>query len=812
MAKRKLNSLEQEILIQEELTIANEINKLEMEVANNNTNVVQNNKLRFWTFFFSGIVIAAGMLFILIIIIIGDLIGLSIEFKQFLIIIGAILLLFIPIFNVIVWTCISLHIRGRNSAYIRANKVMLVRLEKYYRLLKFELDPEKYRIFDDSYVVDIDENGNLIKYVRFYNEDGFITTKPFADIRQLREFLDNNDAQEKLKADNKRLLEKANKFKEATNKFNSFNLIDNNFVSKSIIDGNNINNVRFLNDTDYFPEQYEHKVSKWYNREQYLDSAEFKRQLSKSLVDDATKNDDTVVVNASWLKGQFESKEKGSNTFFKHYDITKTMGQFKDVENFINIVRNFDLEKNPEINWEDTIDPKDFNKEKLTLFNKKIKEYEDRASQLTQEQMALEASLKQNRKKILRVALVDEVGIDTYVEDNPYKEIEKELSKQQKRANEIAKTKAIFMEYGFDDVNYDGLSIPELKRLTKLKIKEYEELKRLSKDKNLDSVVILENDIAKIKGEKFKEVHLPNEKYQNEDGLWEYYDDNGQYYVCSLDGVWNPVASAMDRFESNKEKRILKLQQKFNEEQERILQEQQRELDQKQKEIDNAKSIAIEKENKASKRKEQLKILKKESKENKAFEKQQAHEFKEKQKQKEAEYQKQFDNKDNVEIIPYVEKNPANEPFLNDDNKWMYHDGNGNYYVANENNEWKPSEPPKDKVLARAKKDNDLISPWEKEKLESGDEAINKAQLKKDKKAEKLARKEEKRNAKEASKSSTSVEEVINNDNNVVTESNATTGQAQQWQDESTGIWWYLDEQGNYYYADENGNWLPYNN
>ena len=233
MAKRKLNSLEQEILIQEELTIANEINRLEMEVANNNTKVVQNNRLRFWTFFFSGVIIAAAMLFILIIILIGDLIGLSIAFKQFLIVIGAALLFLIPIFNVLVWTCISLHIRGRNSAYIRANKVMLVRLEKYYRLLKFELDPEKYRIFDDSYVVDIDENGNLIKYVRFYNEDGSITTKPFADVRQLREFLDNNDAQERLKAENKRLLEKANKFKEATNNFNSFNLIDNNFILSS---------------------------------------------------------------------------------------------------------------------------------------------------------------------------------------------------------------------------------------------------------------------------------------------------------------------------------------------------------------------------------------------------------------------------------------------------------------------------------------------------------------------------------------------------------------------------------------------------
>ncbi len=836
MNKRKLNSLEQEILIQEELTIANEINRLELEIANNNTNVVQNNRLRFWTFFFSGIIMGSVAIYSLVMIVISDLIGLSMEFQKFLLIMSSLLLIIFPIINILVWVIISIHIRNKNTAYIRANRVMLVRLEKYYRLLKFELDPEKYKIWDDSFVVDIDENGNLIKYVRFYNEDGTITTKPFTDSRQLREFLDNNDTQERLKAENRLLLEKANKFKEATNTFNSFNLIDNNIVSKSIIEDGNINNTRFVKNSDYFPEQYEKKVSKWYTKDEFNDAQDFKRVLAKSIVDQATENGDDVVVNASWLKEQFNEKDKGSHSYFKNYDITKNVG--KDVQQFVNIIRNFNLEKDPSINWEDTIDPKDFNKEKLTLYNEAIKQREEKALELTLEQLALEASLKSNSKKVLRVALVDEVGVDTYSSTNPYKEIQKELVKQQKRANEIAKAKEMLKEYGIEDVNYEGLSVAELKKLVKIKIKEREELERLSKKQNLDEVIGLENEIARIKSDKFKEIHLPNEKYQNDDGLWEYYDNEGQYYVCSPEGEWSPVETAEVRFEANKENRIKKLQQKFNERQEQRLQEQQAELDRKQKEIEEAEMLASEREYKKNKRKKEAKELKKQTKEDKALEKQQQEEFKKRQKQREEEYQKQFEQ-EGVSLDSYVETHPANEAFMHDDGVWMYHDGEGNYFKSNENGEWVASEPPK----VVKKFDDSLMSPWEKESKtrsieieqaaennKTEDETKSKSELRKEAKQkakeEKLAAKKAKKEAtnndtsNDASTNQTVDVATTNSDqqtnmtetNNMNTNETVASGQSQQWQDESTGVWWFMDEQGNYFYADENGNWIPYNN
>ena len=825
--KRKLNSLEQEILIQEELTIASEINRLELEIANNNSNVVQNNRLRFWTFFFSGFILSAIAIYTLIIISIGDLIGLSFEFQRFLLILSSISLVVFPIFNVIIWTVISLHIRNKNAAYIRANKVMLVRLEKYYRLLKFELDPEKYKIWDDSFVVDIDENGNLVKYIRFYNSDGTITTKPFVDTRQVREFLDNNDAQERIKAENKRLLEKANKFKQATNNFNSFNLIDNNIQSKSVIEDSNINVTRFVGNTDYFPEQYENKVSKWYTKDEFNDAQDFKQVLSRSIIDQATENGDNVVVNASWLNEQFDDKEKASNSFFKSYDITKSCG--KDVQQFVNIVRNFDLEKDPSINWEDTIDPKDFNKEKLALYNNAIKEREEKALQLTLEQLALEASLKSNSKKVLRVALVDDVGIDTYRDQDPYKEIKKELDKQQKRANEIAKTKALFLEHGFEDVNYEGLSVQEIKKLVKIKIKEREELEKLSKKENMDEVVALENEISRIKGEKFKEVHLPNEKYQNEDGLWEYYDSDGQYFICSPEGEWSPAESAEIRFEENKANRINKLQKKFNEDQERRLQEQQKELDRKQKEIEDASSIASEREFKISNKKKLAKEMKKQSKEDMLHEKQQLEEFKKIQKQKEDEYQKQFEKEEN-KIDHYIETHPANEAFMHDDGKWMYHDGEGNYFVSNEEGEWIPSEAPK----IVKKQDDSLISPWEKDNKENNasneDNEPDKKTKKQLKKEAKEKAKQEKLMNKEKTEDNPPVDgttmdataQAYGNQNqeynyqndqmvNGQDQTQQTVAQeARQWQDETTGVWWYMDEQGNYFYADENGNWVPY--
>lgn len=791
MAKDKLNSLQQEILIQEQITVANEINKLEFDIANGVVNIPRNNKYRFWVSFFTILMFIIFAIYVVIIMFIPDMVNITdTKTQRHLIIACSFIMLLVPIFLILYLTASSLRIKSKNSLQKRVNQAMLTRLLEYYKMIKFDFDPERYKVYDDSFVVDIDENGNLIKYVRFYNEDGSITTRPFKDTQELRKFIDESEEQRRLKLENDALMRKVSKLDEISHNFNSFDLIENNAPSKYIAEDANIGTMKLVREnTDFYPDQYEDKVFKWFNKEEFTDAQEFRESLRANILANSWDNGENVICDASWLKDNPALDSKKTNSiFFKHYDLTKQLGQTADVVSFINLIKNFDLAKNPEIDWINTIDPKDVNKSKLKKYNDLMTEYEERALALTAEQIRLETILKNSKSKILKVQLIDSVGVDTYEKFDPYKNIRKELDKQQHRVEEIQKAKELFKQYGLEETNFEGLTIKEIKKITTEKVKEAKRLQELSDKGNADELVRLNNEIARIKDEKFREIHLPNEKYENEDDQWEYHDGAGNYFILNENNEWVPTEHAALRFDDFKEKRIAKAQQKYYDSQRKKIEQDKIDMENKVKELEQLANLKEEKIYKKKKAKEDRMEAKRLAKEEKEKQKQLVKESIESEKQSTEEYQEQF-NKE----AKYVEVHPANEPFIGPSGKYVYHDGMGNYFSTDENNQWVPIEP-----LVEEVNPFEVIEERDKKK-------ILKQQMKDLKKHQEELEKQEK----ELSQKGASDEKQSDEQSQADTGATVNEDGSQQWQDEN-GTWWYLDAQGNYYYSDGT-NWIPYN-
>ncbi len=788
MAKEKLNSLQQEILLQEQITVANEINKLEFDIENGVVNIPRNNKFRFWVSFFTILTFIIFAIYVLIIMLVPDMVNIESVAKQRQMVVGcSIIMVLVPVFLLLYLTCSSLRIKTKNSLQKRVNQAMLTRLLEYYKMLKFEFDPERYKVYDDSFVVDLDENGNLIKYVRFYNDDGSITTRPFKDTQELRKFIDESEEQRRLKLENEALMRKVSKLDEMSQNFNSFDLIENNAPSKYVVEDSNIGTIKLVREnTDFYPDQYEDKVFKWFNKEDFRDAQEFRESLRGNILANSWDNGENVICDASWLKDDPSLDKKNNSVFFKHYDLTKQLGQTADVVSFINLIKNFDLAKNPEIDWINTIDPKDVGQTKLKKYNELMKEYEERALALTAEQIRLETILKNSKSKILKVQLVDSVGVDTYEKFDPYKNIRKELDKQQRRVEEIQKAKDLFKQYGLEETNFEGLTIKEIKKLTNEKVKEARRLKELSNEGNIDELVKLNNEIARIKDEKFKEIHMPNEKYENEEGKWEYHDGAGNYFELNEDNEWVPTEHAALKFEANKESRVAKAQQKYYDNQRKKIEQDKLDMENKVKELEQLANLKEEKQYKKKKAKEDRQEAKRLAKEEKEKQKQLVKESIESERQSTEEYQEQFNK-----AAKYVEVHNANEPFIGPDGKYFYHDGMGNYFSTDENNNWVPVAPLVDEV-------NPFEVIEEKDKKK-----ILKQQMKDLKKHQEEIEKQEKEQsqAQEAAQAATT-------DTQQASGATVNADGSQQWQDEN-GTWWYLDAQGNYYYSDGT-NWIPY--
>lgn len=789
MAKDKLNSLQQEILLQEQLTVSNEINRLEYDIQNGVVNIPRNNRFRFWVSFFSFLIFFIFAVYIMILMIIPDVINLNLETQKIMIFGSSIIMVLVPLFTILYLVSSSLRIKRKNAEQKRVNQIMLTRLLHYYKLLKFEFDPERYKVYDDSFVVDMDENGNLIKYVRFYNEDGSITTRPFKDTAELRKFIDEAEEQKRLKIENEALMKKVSKLENLSQNFNTFDLIDNNAVSKYIVEDSNIGSVKLVKEnSDFYPDQYEDKVFKWFNKEEFRDAANFRESLRGNILHNSWDNGETVISDASWLKENTSSNKKNNSIFFKHYDLQKQLAQTSDVVSFINLIKNFDLAKDPAIDWRETIDPKDINKDKLKKYEELIKEYEDRAIALTNEQIRLETILKNDKSNVLKIQLIDNVGVDTYEKFDPYRNIRKELDKQQRRVEEIKKSKELFKQYGLEETNFEGLTIKQIKQLTNMKIKEAKKLKALSEEESIDELVKLNNEIARIKAEKFKEIHLANEKYETDDGRWEYHDGNGNYFTLNENNEWIPTKHAAEVFEEMKDIRIAKAQQKYYELQKKKVEQDKQEMENHVRELEQLQTLKEEKKHNREKSKQDRQEAKRLAKEAKEKEKQLIKESQEAERESNEDYQKQFENKTSSK---YVEIHPANETFQGPDGRWTYHDGNGNYYAVDDTGNWAP-------IPSLVEESNPFEVIEEKEKKK-----MIKQQMKELKKQQNELKQQEENQQQENSYSAT--ENTYNEQQEPTTNS---SGGGQQWQDEN-GTWWYLDEQGNYYYSDGT-NWIPW--
>ena len=763
MAQNNLNTLQIEILSQEQLMIANEINKLEFSIANgDNILEVKSKKIKTTGILFSSILISLISLFIFIVIMISNLINLQKEFVEILLFISIGIVVTLPVINILSLTLSSSIMSKAKDDHIRANVVMLRRLEKYYKFLKFEFDPEKYKTYNDDFVVDIDEAGNLVKYVRFYDIDGSVTTRPFKDIDELKKYIESTEDTIKIKSINEKMINQLDSIdlKEKQHKFNEFSELTNGIISKCVIERENVSDITFSDVTiDFWPEQYQDKVSKWFTKNEFIDNIDFVQKLNSNLLHGSWSNGGKVVSNGEWINDEFNKSISFGSKFFKNYNIQKSLSQSDDVESYIAMIKNLDMEKDPTLDWAETIDPKDINKEKLITYDQRIKELEEKALELSRLQQEQDKLIRSGSKNAtIKVELLDddETYRNLFKNYNPYEGIEKELVLQEKRNKIINKTKVLLLENDLTDFNFDDLSIKELKQIVKEKQKESEELENIRSLEANEDLVKLKNEIARIKSSKFSEKHLPQEKFQNENFRWMYHDGEGNYYEADDDMEWNPSESPEINFNELKLERIKELQKEYNSLQveketkfndkfnsikqvkEKMLIEQQekekQELTQSNK-SDTEKALKdkdenIEKENlKIQKEKEKQKTKKKKTSDN------------------ENNSNKISDKTDNDSLIETHEPNVT----WTQDGQYYYHDGNNNYFTTDSNNEW----------ISTKRPNNDIIN----------NDTIN---------------------------------ENINN-------INKTQGPAanEPYQDEN-GTWWYFDEVGKYFYGDETGAWVPY--
>lgn len=153
--------------------------------------------------------------------------------------------------------------------------------------------------------------------------------------------------------------------------------------------------------------------------------------------------------------------------------------------------------------------------------------------------------------------------------------------------------------------------------------------------------------------------------------------------------------------------------------------------------------------------------------------------------------------------LKLVEDHQPNEPFLNEKGIYFYHDGFGHYFKSVENNWVKSTYEecyPKQAKLIRKRRKNKM----------NDDSDVSYAEI--------VSNANKDIENKKYGYIDNGVSVVSNQINNATYPNNAnttqatTTGTPSQWQDESTGVWWCMDENGNYFYADEAGNWIPYSN
>ncbi len=462
--------------------------------------------------------------------------------------------------------------------------------------------------------------------------------------------------------------------------------------------------------------------------------------------------------------------------------------------NFINVLKNYDekwFEKRQKLEskWEEDAQKNSELKRKKEEKYKAIIEENKRRIELNEkirkhnEQIKRDYKIQKDlAKKIHKQQLIDEQT--RYELEKDFLERQKELEEKrllkEARLREVARIQkeTIAKDLGLEE-----------------KAKEQQKTLRELKEKN-NEVTKIKNKIINLESSYFDEIWQANEPFQNEEtGQWYYHDGQGNFYESNENGEWventNEIKEKLESIKQSKIAELLIEKDKAQARQEKVSNNEY--LNSKDNTLDAKTLENIEK--KIDQDEEKLKqlIIDKENK-----------------------------------ILNINETHPANEPWLGDDNKYYYHDGNGKYFTTNENNEWVETLNPSIKEIEdeyNKQKDN-LVN--EEIKLEDSN---NNNENNKNNNQESFLPKpneayefdgkwyyfDENGNYYTTNENNEWVSTVnphatgINSKNNdgetKALEDNY--DHSEPFQDEN-GVWWYIDENNQYYYGDANGNWVKW--
>ncbi len=369
-------------------------------------------------------------------------------------------------------------------------------------------------------------------------------------------------------------------------------------------------------------------------------------------------------------------------------------------------------------------------------------------------------------KKLHRQAIIDE--------ETRY-ELQKDFLERQKAAEE----KRLLAEARLKEVARIQKEAVNRDLGLEEKYKEQKTTLRELKESN-NEVNKIKNEILKIQTSDYDEVWQANEPFQDEQsGIWYYHDGEGNIYEQNLEtGEWvENTKGIAEKLEAIKQMKIDKL------------------MDEKDKA--QARQDKVSNDEYLNTRDESLdaKVLEKAEKD--------IADVDEKLKELIINKEKSIEN--------FREEHQVNEPWLDEnDNKYYYHDGEGNYFTTNENNEWVKCDNPamvaieKDYDLKKqqyleakaiekvpSKNETKLFNIMEKHSEENGEAAKKDEDNKEDSSKKGWFKKNKKDESKDDKKKKKSP----------IPKANEAY--------EFDGKWYYFDKDGNYYTTDASNQWVP---
>ena len=553
-------------------------------------------------------------------------------------------------------------------------------------------------------------------------------------------------------------------------------------------------------------------------KNEYIDSISAtisKRPNSRHIIDlkIKTKNpDEYLYVSGNSFNLDYSLSDLNTNLkkMMKNYN-PKTFVKQKQLEEEYERQREINRKRKEERINKELLSKEEFKK-------RKIKEQEAaRLKKLEEKNKEIMKKLEQKRKreeeqeKLLLKELEDKM-----------KQIEKEKQLEQER---LAK---VFEEISNVNQEIEKDLLEDEKVKTEIQ-ESKDKLRDLWAEEN-ECLVIIDQIKQWTKKEFSSRYYKTNQPFELVPGRVLYHDGQENFFICNENNEWEPFYDIDQEFEQMRAVKLQDLEQKL------IIARAKRKHHMKDL-VDEGEIIAKLKESKnvlKQKQVEQKKELQELKKDQKLISELSKNEMK-------------IQASDIIDSIDVAEIHEANVPFEVKEGIFAYHDGEGNYYLQNvTTQEWMPVEKSYiygDNAILNLNlvEDHTPNEPFENEKgiyfyhdglghyfksvennwVQSTYEECypKKAKLIKKRRKEKMNDKSDVSYVDIVTNANRDIENKKANvfsQNGVNQDIGAFVGQATDqstntWQDQTTGIWWCIDNEGNYFYADENGNWLPYN-